>query len=275
MKLASWRLLKDVIERSDVVLEVVDIRVPPLTRSPKVERITLRYGKELIIVLNKCDLVPKNIAEEWKKVFEDVLRIKTVFISSRNRLGTKILRDSIKSIAKVKPVIVGVVGFPKVGKSSIINTLKGKHSAPTSPYPGTPGYTRRAQLYKIEKDIYMIDTPGVIPAEGAGVESVIRGKEIEHLENPFTTAINLIKFIKTFNPHAFLEAYGFDDENPAAIIEWYAKKRGWFYKKTHEPLLDEAAKQIIRDYHNGKIPFYIPPSKDYILRPYLLLERRH
>lgn len=270
MKLASWRLLRDVIERSDVVLEVVDIRVPPLTRSPKVEKITLKYGKKLIIVLNKCDLVPKSVAEQWKGVFEEVLKVKTVFISTKDRLGTKILRDSIKNVVKVKPIVVSVIGFPKVGKSSIINALKGRHSAPTSPYPGTPGYTRRAQLYKIEKNVYMIDTPGVIPIEGVGIESVIRGKEVEHLKNPFTVAVNLIKFIKTFNPHAFSEAYGFDDNNPSAIIEWYARKRGWFYKKTGEPLLDEAAKQIIRDYHNGKIPFYIPPKKEYVLKPYLL-----
>ncbi|HDN75748.1 MAG TPA: GTPase RsgA [Acidilobales archaeon] len=267
MKFASWRLLRDVIDRSDVVLEVVDIRVPPLTRNPKVEGMVLNSGKRLIIVLNKCDLVPKNIAEGWRDVLKEYLGVPTVFISAKDRLGTKILRDRIKEVAKVRPLVVGIVGYPKVGKSSIINTLKGKHSAPTSPYPGTPGYTMRAQLYKIEKNMYMIDTPGIIPVRGENLLAVIRGKEIERLSNPLLLAIKLIKFILRFNPKAFIEAYGFKDVDPVKIIENYARRRGWFSKKTREPLLDEASRQIIRDYYNGKIPFYVPPKEGFLLNP--------
>jgi len=90
----------------------------------------------------------------------------TVYIAAARKMGTIKLRRAIKKIAPSLPTIVSVIGYPKVGKSSIINALKGKHSASTSPYPGSPGYTRTFQLYRVDPNILMIDTPGILPVEG-------------------------------------------------------------------------------------------------------------
>ena len=258
MRLATWRQLREVIRRADLILEVLDSRDPETTRSLKAESIIKSEGKDFILVLNKCDLIPRIYAEEWKKFYERK-GLKAVYISTKHRRGTRILRREILRAAITTPVIVAIIGFPKVGKSSIINVLKGKHSAQTSPYPGTPGYTKNVQLYKIDNKIYMIDTPGVIPVEGGELETVIRGRPIEKINEPVNIAIKLIEKIQRYVPSAFLQAYGTNEKNPIKLLEFIAVKRGWFYKTTHEPNLDEAARALIRDFLNGKIPYYVPP----------------
>lgn len=258
--LASWGLLASIVKRSEIVLEVIDIRDPISTRSRRLERMVERMDRELILVLNKADLVPRSVAEKWKKLFSGE-GYNVVYMAARDHKGTRVLRRTIKSLAPGFPTIVAVVGFPKTGKSTIINALKGRHSASTSPIPGSPGYTRHAQLYKIEPKIYMIDTPGVIPVEGGELESIIRGKPPEELKDPVRPAMLLIEKALKYNPYAILEAYGIREKDPYRILELIAIHRGWLYKKTKEPLVEEAAKTVIRDYHKGKLLFYVPPEE--------------
>jgi len=246
----------------DVVLEVVDIRDPLATRSRKLESMARERGVPVIIVLNKADLVPLRVSEAWKDYFEKREGIKAVYISARERLGTRILRRAIKEVIKGRtPITVGVFGIPKVGKSTLINTLKGRHSATTSPYPGTPGYTRKSQLFRIGSGIYLIDTPGLVPPDEGGIESGIRSKPIDKLDNPIAVAVELIKKVLKYNPHAFRQAYGIESQEPGEILAELARMRGWFYKESGEPIIHEAAKAVIRDYLEGKIIFYIMPQQ--------------
>ena len=258
MYLASWSLLYNIVKRSEVVLEVVDIRDPISTRSRRLERMVERLGRKLIIVLNKSDLVPRHIAEEWKRIFKGE-GYNVVYMAARDHKGTRVLRRTIKEVAPGLPTIVAVTGFPKTGKSTIINALKGRHSASTSPIPGSPGYTRHAQLYRIDSNIYMIDTPGVIPVEGGELESIIRGRPPESLLDPVRPATMLLEKALKYNPYCVLEAYGIREKDPLRILELIALKRGWRYKTTKEPLIEEAARTVIRDYHEGKLLFYVPP----------------
>ncbi len=258
--MASWQDLRRVVARADVVLEVLDARNPMGTRSRRLERMVEELGRELILVLNKSDLVPRSIVEEWIRILRD-RGYNAVYIAATRHWGTRMLRRKIKEVAPALPVIVAVTGYPKTGKSSIINSLKGRHSASTSPIPGSPGYTRHVQLYRIEKNILMIDTPGVIPIEGTGLERIIRGMSPEQLDDPVPAAIELLEFILKHVPTAIRRAYGINRDEPLYILEELAKKRGWYYKKTREPLIEEAARTIIRDYHRGKIPFYIKPEE--------------
>ncbi|GAB6148476.1 GTPase [Stetteria hydrogenophila] len=260
MELASWRLLARVVKNADVVVEVVDIRDPMSTRSRRLERMVEALEKPLLIVLNKADLVPRSVAEKWQRILEG-MGYEVMYMAATRRYGTRVLRSRIKALATMKPFAAAIVGYPKTGKSSIINALKGKRSAFTSPVPGSPGYTRHVQLYKVEPNFYLIDTPGVIPVEGGWPEALIRGKSPEELADPVPPALALIERIVKYNPKAFMQAYGINSRNPMEILERLAVKRGWFYKTTKEPLIEEAARTIIRDYHKAKIPFYVPPEE--------------
>lgn len=89
-----------------------------------------------------------------------------MFVSSREHQGTKILRNSVKELLGGREGVVGVVGYPKTGKSSVINALKGRHATSTSSVPMSTGFTKSLQLVRIDSRIYAIDSPGVIPPDG-------------------------------------------------------------------------------------------------------------
>ncbi len=269
MQLANWRLIRELLLTVDVALELVDIRDPISTRSRRLEKLAERSGVPLIIVLNKADLVPLSVSKEWKRYFEDE-GYPAVFISAQKRMGTLVLRRVLKRVVKNKsPLTAGIFGIPKVGKSTLINTLKGRHSASTSPYPGSPGYTKRARTFRIGEGVYLIDTPGLVPPEGGGIESKIREKPVDSLENPVAIAVELIRKILKYSPNAFKEAYGISSTNPDTILRELALMRGWVYRKDKEPIIQESAKAIIRDYLNGRIPFYITPQQLLGYRPRL------
>ena len=260
LELASWRRLARTIKNADVIVEVVDIRDPIHTRSRRAERMVEALEKDLVIVLNKSDLVPRSVAEKWKRIIEGQ-GYEVIYVSATRRLGTRMLRGLIKAIAPIKPFSAAVIGYPKTGKSSVINALRGRKGASTSPIPGSPGYTKSIQLLKVEPGFYMIDTPGVIPVEGGWPEAVIRGRAPEELADPVRPAMALIERILRYNPRAIIDAYGIAERDPYTILEELARKRGWFYKSDHSPLVEEAARTVIRDYHKSKIRFYVPPEE--------------
>ncbi|ALU11863.1 GTP-binding protein [Ignicoccus islandicus DSM 13165] len=254
---ASWGNLAALVRRADVVVEVIDARTPNNTRSKRLERLVETLNKPIVLALNKADLVPREIAEEWTKKYR-AEGYEAVYLAAREHKGTRVLRRAINRSVTVRPIVVAVVGYPKTGKSSVINALRGKGGASTSPVPGTPGYTKKPGIYRGPGQIYFLDTPGVIPPDGSPLEKAIRGAPPEKLKDPVKVAVELIEFVKRYEPKAFLKAYGFDGD-PYEILEKLAIKRGWFYKEDHEPLIEQAARAIIIDYHKGKIPFYVPP----------------
>src|SRR3989344_341880 len=153
-----WTLVKEVIHRADILLEVLDARLPDETRNPELEGKIKEIGKKIIFVMNKSDLVSQDIMEKEKKRLQKISP--TVFVSSKLHQGTKMLREEILKNVSKDQIKVGVLGYPNVGKSSIINVLKGKKSAPTSSFSG---YTKGLMDVRITSRIMLVDTPGVIP----------------------------------------------------------------------------------------------------------------
>lgn len=256
---ASWSSLASLMRRADVIVEVIDVRTPLTTRSRRLERLSETLGKPVILALNKADLVPREVAEEWTKIFRSE-GYDAVYLAAREHKGTRILRGKINKAIKVRPAVAAVVGYPKTGKSSVINALRGRSGASTSPIPGSPGYTKRAGIYRAPGNIYFLDTPGVIPPDGTPLEKALRGAPPEKLKDPVKPAVELIRMIRKYQPWALRDAYGFDVEDPYDFLAELASKRGWFYKSDKEPLIEQAAIAVITDYHKGKIRFYIPPS---------------
>lgn len=248
------------INKSDVVVEVLDSREPDLTRSRKIEDISRRKGKKLLIVLNKGDLIPLDVLQKWKEYIERKDKIPTVYISATGHLGTKVLRDKIKELLGGKREGIAVlVGYPKTGKSSIINALKGRHSATTSKFPMSYGYTKAVQLFRVDSRLYIWDTPGIIPPDGNELERIIRGINVDKLEDPVRAAKLLFDRIQQFDPNVIKNVYKLDYSDYYDFLNKLALKRGWIYKTTKEPNIDEAAKVLIRDYHDGKIIYYTYP----------------
>jgi len=252
----AWRIVREAIKEGDIVIEVVDARDPIGTRNPKVERLVQEEGKKLLIVMNKADLVPKEWAEEYKKKHKDV---PIVFISARERKGTGILRKEIKRLAKElfeegkDKVKVVLVGYPNVGKSTIINVLKGKHAVGTAPIPG---YTKGKQLIKLSKKIWLVDSPGVVPVDDFD-ELVIRGGfPADKIEEPVKPALKLIKRILETRKEAITEKYGIKKlESEEQILEAIGKKKG-LLERGGKVNLEEAARYFLREWQTGRFTLF-------------------
>lgn len=149
-----WKIVDSVITDSDVILMVIDARLPQQTRNVELERKVNNSGKTLITVINKADLVDKKVLEPYKQKLHPC-----VFVSAHKFYGMTLLRQMILRFAPSRPVTVGVVGYPNTGKSSVINALKGKGSAPTAP---VSGFTKGRQHIRVDNNIRIIDTPGVL-----------------------------------------------------------------------------------------------------------------
>lgn len=255
-----WAMVRKVVERADVVLEVVDSRDPMATRTRELEKLATSMGKKLIIVINKADLIPRPVLESWKRVLNR--EFPTIYVSAQGRLGTRYLWRAIKRTTDKRPVTVAVVGLPNVGKSTILNVLKGRRSASTSP---VPGWTKTTMLAKAATWLKVVDTPGVIP-RGGEEELALRGAlRPESLDDPVPAAVKLIATLKKKDPQVLLKYYDVDDDDPYAALEKIARRRN-LLKKGGELNVEEAARVVLRDWQSGKIVVFFSPE-DYGLNP--------
>ncbi len=247
MKKGFMHRLYSIIDNSDLVIEVVDARFPEKTRNKRIEKTVKAKGKELLIVLNKSDLVSKNTSKKVKK--EIVKEFSCVFVSSAQKTGFSKLREMI-AIKLKQGNIVGVIGYPNTGKSSVINILSGKKIRTSI----TAGYTRGEQIINAGK-FKLIDSPGVIPIEEWNEEELvlIGAKNPSRLKYPEDTAIKLIELLKEKNPKE-LEKLGVKNLNAEAeeILEEIALKRKRLRKKGL-PDTDSVSKQLLLEWQKGKI----------------------
>lgn len=251
--------LLQLVKSSDVVLEVIEARNPLGTRSIKLEKLSKALSKPLILLLNKIDLVPRDVLYEWVEYFEEK-GIKVIPTSASRKKGRQ---DIIKALEDVrielnKDRIIGIIaGVPKTGKSSIINYLKNKESAPTSPYPGKPGYTKAPSLYKIAESIYVYDTPGIFPDARDPLEREIRSRPIEKIVDPVKPASAILRLAEDIVEGQLERIYGLPwSGDPFNYLSEIAKRRGWLEKISKDPLIDQAALRVIMDYLNGRIKIY-------------------
>ena len=238
-----WSMVNEVIARSDIVLEVLDARMIEETRNPEVEKRIKKYGKQLIFVINKCDLVPESWLRKAKKDLHPV-----ACVESKSRKGKTQLREKILRYTKDKQVKVGVVGYPNTGKSSVINMLKGKAAAGVSP---KSGYTRGIQLVKADNRIMLLDSPGVFPFDkGDEVRLAIIGtKNPQELKDPESCAMELIVALNGKVEKNYGAKKGADEEETLENIALKLKK----LKKKGMPDTETASRIIIKDWQSGKI----------------------
>uniref|UniRef100_A0A8I3ZZQ6 Nucleolar GTP-binding protein 2 n=1 Tax=Callithrix jacchus TaxID=9483 RepID=A0A8I3ZZQ6_CALJA len=174
-----WGELYKVIDSSDVVVQVLDARDPMGTRSPHIETYLKKEKpwKHLIFVLNKCDLVPTWATKRWVAVLSQDYPTLAFHASLTNPFGKGAFIQLLQQFGKLhtdkKQISVGFIGYPNVGKSSVINTLRSKKVCNVAPIAGE---TKVWQYITLMRRIFLIDCPGVVyPSEDSETDIVLKG----------------------------------------------------------------------------------------------------
>ncbi|XP_042227404.1 nucleolar GTP-binding protein 2-like [Homarus americanus] len=256
-----WNELYKVIDSSDVVLQVLDARDPMGTRSKLIEKYmrTETPHKHLIFVLNKVDLVPVWVTQKWVAILSAEYPSLAFHSSITNPYGKGALINLLRQFGKLhgdkKQISVGLIGFPNVGKSSIINTLKAKKVCNVAPLAGE---TKVWQYITLMRKIYLVDCPGVVPpSHETATDMVLKGAvRTEYLKTPTDYIAPVLERVKQ---EYMSKTYKVDDWNtPEEFMEKVARRTGKLLKGG-EPDLNTVAKMMLNDWQRGKIPYFVPP----------------
>lgn len=253
MRKGFFARVMSIIDRADLLLEVLDARFPEQTRNARLEQAIEAKGKKLVLVLNKSDLISKKKAKERKKSLEKEARI--VFVSSRKKTGLNLLRKEIALVLKPlkKKALVGVIGYPNTGKSSLINALAGRKAVRASI---KAGLTRGEQFIRLKENLLLIDSPGIIPlAESDEFRLILTlSKNPEQISDPEDAALKLLDLLLKEKPEELEKKYSLKVKGLTAekILEEIAfqKKR---LLKGGLPDTKTIARQILMDYQKGKL----------------------
>ncbi|XP_054023227.1 guanine nucleotide-binding protein-like 3 [Dryobates pubescens] len=292
-KTSFCRELKKVIEASDVVLEVLDARDPMGCRCPQLEQAVACSGdKKLLLVLNKIDLVPKGNLEKWlsylKKEFPTVAfksatltkdktmpeqvtkrRGRVDFSRTTESFGSKCLLKLLQEYVRTqnRPIQVGVVGFPNVGKSSIINSLKGVRACNVGV---ARGVTKSMQIVHVDKQTKMLDSPSIIadPSNGALALAL---RSIIDTEEPGSADVleGVDAILNHCSKQQVMMRYTIPDfRNTEEFLALLAQKRGML-KKGAVPDIENMAKLLLCDWTGAKISYHSEPPESQMLPLYL------
>ena len=186
------------VKEADIILEVVDARFVELTRNKAIEGKILSKGKKLIIAINKADLVDKDTLEIEKQRLAKNSRVRVVFVSAKNKDGMNLLRREIGMARGNKAeVVIGLLGYPNSGKSTLINSLSGTGRGKVGTSKRA-GFTRGLQRIRIGDGAYLIDAPGIIPY---GLKDefelfMVGAKNSNQLHDVETIALRIIQTFK-------------------------------------------------------------------------------
>ncbi|KAG0055289.1 GTPase required for pre-60S ribosomal subunit nuclear export and maturation [Gryganskiella cystojenkinii] len=259
-----WGELYKVIDSSDVVIHVLDARDPMGTRCSNVEYHIKKEArhKQLIFVLNKCDLVPTWVTAKWVKTLSKEYPTLAFHASINNSFGKGSLIQLLRQFSTLhsdkKQISVGFIGYPNTGKSSIINTLRGKKVCNVAPIPGE---TKVWQYITLMKRIYLIDCPGVVHPSTTDTETDIVLKGVVRVENIKQPDDYIPELLKRVRPEYIQRTYELDHwEDSVDFLTQLAKRTGKLIKGG-EADLGSVAKMVLNDWLRGKIPYYTAPPE--------------
>lgn len=238
----------------DIVIEVVDARIPVSSRNPIIDE--LIKNKRRIMILNKSDLSDSRANEDWvdhfKKQGYDVLPMNCMSgygVPQLLKLLASIQEEKNEGKIRKKPLRMMIVGVPNVGKSSLINRMTGKKSTRTG---NKPGVTRGKQWLNLENDMQLLDTPGILWPKfedpKAGLDLAFCGSIKDEILDVATLALELITLIQAEYPEQIKERYKLEalGETPLETMELIAAKRGFIqsgkridYERTGRTVMDE------------------------------------
>lgn len=237
------RLIQEQLKLVDVVVEIVDARIPQSSRNPLIDELVA--NKPRVIILNKEDLADEIVTEEWLSYFNRLSRFKAIKFNSTSMkasilssLKTAIFDLTVEKREKrAQKGIINqtvrsmVVGIPNVGKSTFINNIVGKKVTKTG---NKPGVTRGKQWIRLDKDLELLDTPGILwpkfdDAE-VGFRLAVTGAINDDLFDREEAAFLLIKFLRQHYPILLAQRFKLTDNEftnePLKILERMAINRG-------------------------------------------------
>ncbi len=258
------RMMQENIKLIDIVVELLDARVPRSSKNPDIDQ--LANNKFRLVILNKADLADEEANRQWENYYKEkgffVLKV-----NSQKGQGIKNVKGAIMEACKEKmerdrkrgimnrPIRAMVAGIPNVGKSTFINSFAGKACTKTG---NKPGVTKGKQWIKINKDVELLDTPGILwpkfEDQTVGLHLAFIGSIKDEIIQVEELSLNLIKFLQERYPENLRERYEIPEGEmtPEQTLIHIAEVR-FCKKQGGEVDLEKAAAIVMEDFRSGKM----------------------
>ena len=257
------RQMQEDIRLIDLIIELVDARVPLSSRNPDIDE--LGKNKARMILLNKADLADERQNEAWKEYFS-AAGFHVVKVNSRSGAGMKNIQDTIQEACREKierdrrrgiknrPIRAMVVGIPNVGKSTFINTFAGKACARTG---NKPGVTKGKQWIRLNKGVELLDTPGILwpkfEDEDVGIRLAFIGSIKDDILNLEELSLLLIRYLQGHYAGALQARYGVEEDGePLKVLGDIARVRGCI-RKGEELDYGKVSALLFDDFRSGRL----------------------
>lgn len=257
------RMMQENIKLIDLIIELVDARIPMSSRNPDIDE--LGKGKSRIILLNKSDLADAMLNQEWESFFKEKgyfvqqlnaktgAGIKNIQALVQESCKEKIERDRKRGIIN-RPVRAMVVGIPNVGKSTFINSFAGKACAKTG---NKPGVTKGKQWIRLNKNLELLDTPGILwpkfEDQKIGERLALIGSINDEILHVDELAVALIRNLKNSYLDLLEKRYDITiDEDAYDTLKKIAIARKCL-QKGELPDVDRASSMLLEDFRSGKL----------------------
>lgn len=267
------REIQEKLKLIDVVIELLDARIPVGSRNPMIDEIL--SGKPRLVVLNKNDLADPKVTADWIQYFAESKGLDALPIDASTGQGVKeiIPRVKVLNSAKmeaqirkgIKPRAIRalIVGIPNVGKSTLINHMAGRRIAATG---DKPGVTKGQQWIKVGTEMELLDTPGILwpkfEDQVVGYQLAAIGSINEQILHLDEVAFHLIRYLAAYYPNALRDRFGveelpseeeLEDNNVVVeVMESIGRKRGALISGGRVDL-DKTSSLILREFRSGKL----------------------
>mgnify|MGYP005773203501 FL=1 len=257
-------LVRDNLKLVDVVVELLDARIPFSSKNPDIDK--LAGNKPRVVILNKSDLADKSKLDMWIRYYKNQ-GIKAIPVDTLKGVGVNRLVEECKNVVKDKmnalkekgrkerPVRVMIVGVPNVGKSSIINKLTGRKSAITG---DKPGVTKGKQWVRLKGNLELLDTPGILWPKFEDQEVALNLAFCRSIKDEIldieTLALRLIRKLMEIEPQKLKERYKLENlgETDIETMDMIGRKRG-FITGRKELDYTRIATTVLNEFRDGKI----------------------
>ena len=257
------RMMQEDIKLIDLIVELVDARIPLSSRNPDIDE--LGKNKSRLILLNKSDLADEKGNSQWEAYFK-AQGFHVHKINARSGAGVKAINGLIQVACKEKierdrrrgiknrPVRAMVVGIPNVGKSTFINTFAGKACTKTG---NKPGVTKGKQWIRLNKNVELLDTPGILwpkfEDQEVGVRLAVIGSIKDDILNLDELSLSLIHSLREAYPGVLAERYQLEEKgSDVEVLEQVAKNRNCLLRG-QELDYSKAAGILLDEFRSGKI----------------------